>query len=129
MFKTLAATMAASASATLMSSSEFDFMKWIAKYNRSYATIEEYNFRLARFLAADAYIKMVNAPNSGYSHTAGHNKFSDYTEAEFERMLNRQVSSSNADTKVKARHEVKAKASAARDWRTSGCVTPVKDQG
>jgi C1A family cysteine protease len=26
-------------------------------------------------------------------------------------------------------HEVKATASPSRDWRTSNCVTPVKDQG
>jgi len=80
-----------------MNSSEFDFMRWIAKHNRSYATREEYNVRLARFIEVDAYVKMVNAPNSGYTHTAGHNKFSDYTTSEYERMMNRHVSSGKQD--------------------------------
>lgn len=85
-------------SAILLSTfASFDFMHWIAKNNKSYATREEYMVRLARFLVVDAHIKMVNAPNSGYSHRAGHNKFSDYTEAEYERMLNRKVTSTEAN--------------------------------
>ena len=94
MFKTFSAiSVATLASAEMMNASDYDFMRWIARYNRTYKTVEEYSVRLARFIEVDAHIKMVNAPNSGFSHTAGHNKFSDYTTAEYENMLNRQVSS------------------------------------
>ena len=35
----------------------------------------------------DDYINEVNAPNSGYTHTAGHNQFSDWKQEEIDRML------------------------------------------
>lgn len=70
---------------------EFEFMQWITKYNKNYTTVEEWALRLERFLFADAHIKMVNAPNSGYTHTAGHNFFSDFTEEEYEGMMNKHI--------------------------------------
>jgi len=38
-------------------------------------------------LRIDAYITEVNAPGSDYTHTAAHNKFSDYTSEEFKKMM------------------------------------------
>jgi hypothetical protein len=97
MFKTFSTcALAAVASAEVMNSGEYDFMKWISKHNRSYGTREEFMVRLERFLHNDAYIKKVNAPDSGYTHRAAHNKFSDYTQAEYERMLNRKTTASEA---------------------------------
>merc|ERR1712166_146400 len=66
---------------------EFKFMKYIAEHNKNYGTIEEYTARFNRFAEMDKYIEEVNAPNSGSTHTAGHNKFSDWTQAEFERLM------------------------------------------
>lgn len=62
-------------------------MKYIARHNKNYGTREEYTARLARFVEMDKFITEVNAPNSGYTHTAGHNKFSDWTKAEFENLM------------------------------------------
>jgi len=62
-------------------------MRFIAKWNKSYATVEEYNHRLQQYLRLDAYIKEVNAPGSEHTHTAAHNKFSDYTEEEFNKLM------------------------------------------
>lgn len=130
MFKSFATcAIAAVASAEVMNIGEYDFMRWIAKHNKSYGTREEFMVRLERFLFADAHIKMVNAPNSGYSHKAAHNKFSDYTEAEYEGMLNRKTTASESVHKHTSTHKVKANAATSVDWRTTGCVTPVKDQG
>jgi len=73
--------------AELMEQSEFEFMKYIAKWNKSYVTREEFKARLGEYLRIDEFIKEVNAPDSKYSHTAAHNKFSDWTEAEYKSML------------------------------------------
>lgn len=66
---------------------ELDFMKYIAKHNKSYDTREEYQFRLERFIETDKFVQEVNEPNSEYTHTAAHNKFSDWTRDEYKRML------------------------------------------
>ena len=63
-------------------------MGYVAKWGKSYGTREEYEFRMARWNEVDSFIKEVNAPGSEYTHTAGHNHFSTWTEKEFERMMN-----------------------------------------
>ena len=83
----LAPILVAAVSATDMNPIEFEFMKFIAKFNKNYGTIEEYTARLNRFIEIDAFINEVNDPKSEHTHTAGHNKFSDWTEAEFERLM------------------------------------------
>ena len=90
------ATLAAVAVATPLPAKEFEFMKYVAKWNKSYATVEEFKHRLAQYMRLDAFIEEVNAPGSDYTHTAAHNKFSDYTEAEYERMLTRKTTSTEA---------------------------------
>ena len=77
---------------------EFEYMKYVSEWNKSYATREEFETRMARWLEADKFIKMVNAPDSEYTHTAGHNNFSDWTEAEYKKMLNLPKRNEAADT-------------------------------
>ena len=77
---------------------EFEYMKYVSEWNKSYATREEFETRMARWLEADKFIKMVNAPDSEYTHTAGHNNFSDWTEAEYKKMLNLPKHNEAADT-------------------------------
>ena len=43
------AVLAFSASATMVTELEFEFIKYIATFNKNYATKEEYNFRLTQF--------------------------------------------------------------------------------
>lgn len=61
-------------------------MKYIAQWNKSYGTREEFNARMARWVEVDAFVKEVNAPGSEHTHTAAHNKFSDWSEAQFKTM-------------------------------------------
>jgi len=64
----------------------FNFMQFVAAHGKSYKTVEEYAIRFERYLLTDAYILKNNAdPES--THVAGHNHLSDYTEAEYEKML------------------------------------------
>lgn len=62
-------------------------MRWISKHNKVYSTVEEYTARFHRWLEVDAFIDENNHPDSGETHTAAHNNFSDWTEEEFQKML------------------------------------------
>ena len=67
---------------------ELEFMKYVAQWNKSYGTMEEFEFRRARWTQVDSFVNQVNAPGSDFTHTAGHNHFSTWTEKEFESMMN-----------------------------------------
>ena len=53
-------------------------MEYITQHGKSYATVEEFEFRKARFALADEAIAAMNQ-NEANTWTAGHNKFSDWT--------------------------------------------------
>jgi C1A family cysteine protease len=73
---------------------------------------------------------MVNHPESGYTHRAAHNKFSDWSEAEFKAFNTYQYQprpqmlTTQANTTVAA-----ADTPTSINWVTAGKVSPVKDQG
>ena len=60
---------------------------WIAKHGKSYGTEAEHEFRLANWLKKDAFIKEHNADTT-QNHKVAHNKFSDWTETEFNKLIN-----------------------------------------
>jgi hypothetical protein len=62
-------------------------MNYISVHNKSYDSVEEFNARLENYMRIDAYINEVNAPGSAHTHKAGHNYFSDWTQAEFEALM------------------------------------------
>jgi len=130
MFKLATALLVGFAAATEMKQSEFAFMKYIAKHNKNYGTREEYTARMARFVAMDEFINKVNAPDSEHTHTAAHNQFSDWTTAEFEKLMTEKpLEAQNSED-----HPIELENSNAGktvDWRTArgGCVNPVQNQG
>ena len=64
-----------------------EFAMHVAKFGHSFGTIAEYNFRKNRFSEVDAFIKETNEQNNSW--TAGHNKFSTWTQQEYERLMGR----------------------------------------
>jgi len=124
--KTFAAALfAAVASAELMTETDYKFMSYISKWGKMYATVEEFLARKELFKSTDAEIQAINN-NPLSTHKAAHNKFSDWTDAEYQNILG-----------LKGAEEVEVIADAVADaslpdtwdWRAQGMVTPVKDQG
>ena len=71
-------TLIALTGAVSASSLSLKFMEYITQHGKSYATVEEFEFRKARFALADEAIAAMNQ-NEANTWTAGHNKFSDWT--------------------------------------------------
>ena len=102
-----------------------EFVKHIVTYGHSYGTLEEYNFRRERFAEIDALIKETNS--QGNSWTAGHNKFSTWTHAEYKKLLGYRTPQGEDNAEVN--YFVVATPPESVNWVTAGAVTPVKDQG
>jgi hypothetical protein len=103
---------------------EIEFMNFIAKHSKNYSSVEEYNFRLDRYLEIDSFIKKNNDPSSRETHTAAHNQFSDWTEEEFKKLNALKVGEIEENI---PKHQVTSEPSGAVDWRNSGCNNPPKN--
>jgi len=121
-----AAGLVAAVMAEKMNPVEYEFMKWISTWNKTYHTREEYVARLGIWLEVDAFIKEVNAPDSEHTHTAGHNKFSDFTREEFSKMTNLEAPAQQDAPTQEATEGYVPNGSV--NWATGNCVTPVKNQ-
>ena len=62
---------------SLLTASAVKFVSYIAEHNKSYATSEEFTFRMNQFIEKDNFIMEHNAENASF--TVGHNQFSDWT--------------------------------------------------
>jgi hypothetical protein len=110
--------------ANALNTVEFEYMNYMAMFNKQHTDVEMFQVRLENFQFVDAFIKEHNATNATY--TAGHNQFSDWSEAEYKSILGyvrdtRAVKSiTTFDTNSNAESV---------NWCTAGAVTGVKDQG
>jgi hypothetical protein len=97
----------------------------MATFNKSYQDSAEFEIRFARFQEVDAFVNSVNAPGSGYTHRAGHNQFSTWSEEEFMTMMNQP----EPPTRLQGAptHEVTADPSGSSDWVTQGCVNAIQN--
>jgi hypothetical protein len=82
----LALALAGAVSATTMNQDDYKFMRYIVEHNKEYNTIEEFNMRKSNFLFMDAEIARLNTMANATS-VHGHNYLSDYTRAEYQKLL------------------------------------------
>jgi hypothetical protein len=73
-------------STTNLFAASSDFSEFVAKYGKNYATVAEYKFREAQYIAKKAAFAQHNG-NNGNTYTVGVNKFSDWTAAEYKKIL------------------------------------------
>jgi KDEL-tailed cysteine endopeptidase len=108
----------------VLTAEDMEFLKYIAKFGKSYGTKEEFEFRAEQFKKNLALLAEENARNEN-TFTVGINKFADWTPAEYKRILSYkptrgvQVEASSYNVSIPS----------SIDWRTQGAVNPVKDQG
>jgi C1A family cysteine protease len=114
---------AVASSAMALSEIESAFLGYITQYGKSYSSVAEYEMRLRNFAVKHAAIEEHN--QSGESYRLGHNKMSDWTEEEYEAILTYQPGMYN----VTSTFDEKVGATSPIDWRSSGCVSPIQDQG
>ena len=114
---------ALAASATALNSVEFEFIKYIAEFNKSYADLAEYNLRFQQFERSLELVITHNATPSSYR--LGLNKFSDWT-ADEKDALQTEWNITSSDANVSRANQATYQPI---DWRTMGAVNPIKDQG
>ena len=105
---------------------EQSFIGHMATHGLTYATPEEYNFRLGIFTLKDMENTEINS-NPEHTFTVGHNQFSTWTDAEYRRLLGyRGPQEHSADVAITYLDE---SLSAPVDWRAKNAVNAVKNQG
>lgn len=117
----VASALAAYASATALNSHFMEFAQYVAEFGKHYGTTEEFEFRMNVFAQNLAKIRGFESETS----TVGVNMFTDYTEAEYKKLLGFRAQDQKAYKNVK---EIPRSNADSVDWRELGAVTPVKDQ-
>jgi len=104
-----------------------EFVHHISEYGHSYGTKEEFEFRFGIYKQKDAEYKKINS-NGNLTFTVGHNQFSAWTDSEYKKLLGYRGPKSFAENEEFGTFEEPLKF-ATVDWRTSGAVNPVQNQG
>ena len=109
---------------TEMTTDDHHFISYVAKFGKHYATKEEFEMRGEIFKKNLNFINQNNA-RKDVTYTLAPNKFSDYTEAEYKKMLGYKQNSNAQAKKIKIFDQ--APSNDDLDWRQYGVVTDVKD--
>ena len=105
-----------------------EFLHYVSRFGKSYATKEEFDFRAEIFAKKAESIAERNARN-GAKFKVGLNKFSDWTKDEYRRLLRyRKNSGLRHDLKPAKTLDIGA-IPTKLDWRKLNAVNDVQDQG
>ena len=108
-----------------MTAEDHEFIRYVAKYGKSYGTKAEFEFRSAQFKETMGKIAEHNSQN-GATSTVGINEFSDKTKEEMSRMNGYKAGAKNLTAAPLLATD---KLAAEVNWVDKGAVTPVKNQG
>merc|ERR1719313_1893969 len=103
---------------------EMAYMKYVTEFGKSYGTKAEFEFRFEQFKQTLAKMAEHNAQNEHQS-TVSHNQFSDWTAAEYKRLLGYKPRADNLEAEELDTSNLASEV----NWVTKGAVTPVKNQG
>jgi cathepsin L len=70
----------------LMTSQDYEFMRYVSEYGKTYGTKAEFEFRSALFKKELAHIEEQNASGEN-THTLGVNHMTDWTDEEYNKLL------------------------------------------
>merc|ERR1712032_1772227 len=107
---------------------EMMYMQYVTEYGKSYGTKAEFEFRLEQFKKTLAKMAEHNAQNEHQS-TVGHNQFSDWTDAEYKRLLGYNFMAEKGLMRGELEELDTSDLAESVDWVTKGAVTAVKNQG
>merc|ERR1712028_158104 len=104
---------------------EMMYMKYVTEWGKSYGTKAEFEFRLDQFKKTLNKMALHNSDNA-HKSTVGHNQFSDWTDAEYKRLLAyKGAQTNNLDAEILDTSNLEDSV----NWVTKGAVTNVKNQG
>jgi C1A family cysteine protease len=105
---------------------DLEFIKYVTKFGKSYGTKEEFAFRAGIFKKNfDRILEENNIKDNTF--TVGLNHFADWTPAEYKRILSFKPRVKNTTNIAPIHSNVSIPSSI--DWRETGAVNAVKDQG
>jgi C1A family cysteine protease len=109
----------------VMTAEDYEFIRYVSKYGKSYGTKAEFEFRAAQFKQTLGKIASLNEENGTSSH--GVNQFTDMTQAEYRKRLGYKPNAARSEKNATPLSEDNLADEV--NWVTKGAVTPVKDQG
>lgn len=109
----------------LLTSADYEFMRYVTEYGKTYATKAEFDMRAGVFKESLQAIEEHNA--AGNTHQLGLNHLSDLTHHEYKKLLGYRSDLRPERQEAELLSEENLADSA--DWRTKGAVTGVKNQG
>merc|ERR1712045_773556 len=124
----LAAAAASVSAITVEESHIARFNIWKGEHSKVYASIEEEQARIEVFLRNHKTIEAHNS-DSTQTFTMGHNEFSDMTPEEFKSTMTGYTGMMGRSSGADSVHTQVGGEDAAKDWRSEGKVTEVKNQG
>jgi cathepsin L len=120
------AVIASLGGAKLFDEVDLAFMNYIAKHNKNYANLDEFNLRFENFAKFDTDIKHFNSIQSDSFHA--HNEFSDWTDEERKALTGYvEDGESLLETTPFVNNTVGIPTSI--NWCTSGACNPIQAQG
>ena len=101
-----------------------NFSEHVSTYGLHFATAEEFEFRFEIFMKKEQEIAAINADPKN-TFTAGHNQFSTWTDAEFDKLLGSKKTFNTSKLAAQVEDDEEVPRAASVDWRTKGAVNPV----
>jgi len=110
-----------------LTSADFEYMRYVSEFGKTYATKAEFEFRSALFKESLALIEEHNARGTE-THELGLNHMSDWTDHEYRQLLGYKPEIRQTEKVSNATLLDTSNLADDVNWVTKGAVTPVKNQ-